>query len=283
MVSTILFCICLTFTIPLLIALMESNRKELDVYDEGFWTLSRALMGGCHIKWDPDPTPIIWFEVGMAQGRLHTYKKAGDASLWIEGRVYLADPFNFAARFCTPRQNPLNPSFPNFVLYQDPKTEPEEQLSTFSIETNYPDRLTHCLDQTQMRVYLKKLRDVLKLQNCELILANQLMILRGSTKSEKTEGILIESYGPQVADLIKWMTNEMMVYASMRGSVSHPDKICPASATPLGEDVWSCPSCSTRLNRSAYEILKGCCLPNCEETIDGIKDCLLYTSPSPRD
>jgi hypothetical protein len=278
MISTILFFICLTLTVPLLIALMESNRKELDVYDEGFWTLARALMGGCHIKWDPDPTPIIWFEVGMAQGRIHTYKKAGDSSLWIEGRIYFTDPFHFAARLCTPRQDPLNPSFPQFSLYEDPKTEPEEQLSTFSIETNYADRLTHCLDQTQIRVYLKKLRDVLKLNQCELILANQVMILRGCTKNAKTEGILIESYGPQIADLMKWMTNEMMVYASMRGTSSNTHKMCIASATPLGEEIWSCPSCSTHLNRSAYEILKGCCQPQCEETIDGIKDEVLIQS-----
>ena len=128
-----------------------------------------------------------------------------------------------------------------------------------------------------MRSYLKKLRDILKLQNCELILAHKMIILRGSTKKARTEGILIENYGPQVADLIKWMTNEMMVYASMR-SPSSQVNLCMASSTKLGEEVWSCPSCSVRLDRSAHEILKGCCEPQCEETIDGIKDEVLIQS-----
>ena len=100
------------FILPILVSIAESQRQKVTSDDEGFWTLSRALMGGCHIKLDPDPMPIVWFDVGLSQGRLHISQRAGDQGWWFEGRIYLSSPVGFAARLHTPSTSPLQPALP---------------------------------------------------------------------------------------------------------------------------------------------------------------------------
>ena len=32
--------------------------------------------------------PVVWFDVGLSQGRIHIAQRAGETAWWFEGRIY---------------------------------------------------------------------------------------------------------------------------------------------------------------------------------------------------
>ena len=280
MVLVIIFCLSLTVVIPLLIALMETHRKRFDPQDDGFWTVARAVMGGCHIRWNPDPNPIIWFDIGVNQGRLHAYKKAGDTHWWIEGRIYLTSPLHFAARLCTPPQEALKSNLPNLKPFEEKEGKADQKLSSFSLESNDAAKLQQCLGIEEFKQHLKSFRDLVKLHQCEVVMANQVLLLRGSTQKDDRPGDLMEKFGPQLINLMRDLNNSLSSFFDRNRIHSLSQNECPVSAVQLDNDKWVCPDCQLTMHRKAKEIMKGCVNPHCEQSVDGVPfDVLEYGRP----
>jgi hypothetical protein len=270
MVLIIFFCLLLTLVVPLLFVLMETHRKKFDPQDDGFWTVARAIMGGCHIRWNPDPNPIVWFDAGVNQGRLHVYQRAGEINWWIEGRIYLQAPLHFAARLCSPPQAPLKNNLPDLKIVEDKEKDAEKKLASFSLECNNEARFQQCLGQEELRLQLKSFRDIVKLHDCEVLLANQVLVLRGCTNKNDPPGELIERFGPQLVNLMRDLSSSLSSFSDRNRINTLQSDECPASAISLKEDLWSCPECSMRMQRKAMELMKGCINPHCELSVDGI-------------
>lgn len=273
MVLLILFIFALTISIPLMIALIESNRAKLNLKDDGWWTLGRALLGGVHIKWNPDPTPVVWFEITDRQARVHTYQRAGEAGWWIEARVYLNAPLHFAARLTSPAADPLHPSLPGFVSYE-PSQENEsiqEDLKSFGIETNDRKRLEHCLLVGGFRGVLASLKSGLNLKSCEVFILNQVLVVRGHSAQERWGGDVIERYGPQLAEALRALTGPLLNIISKGRQRRLGPHECPATAIILNEERWRCESCGSAMHRTAAEVLRGCLDPHCEDCADGVR------------
>ena len=81
MISLILFSIALLILLPLAVAFVEGHKRQLNPADDGYWTLARALLGGCHLRWSPDPTPIVWFDIGDGQGDDIVLRQIREAAL----------------------------------------------------------------------------------------------------------------------------------------------------------------------------------------------------------
>ena len=261
-----------------MVAIAEAQRPKITSDDEGYWTLARALMGGCHIKWSPEPLPIIWFDVGLSQGRLHMYQQAGDSAHWFEGRIYLSQPLGFAARLASPAAPPLQPSFPNMVEVEDEQKDAELKLSGFSIETNAKPRLMKCLSADELRPLLKSLKAVLKLSSVEFIMAHKVFVIRGCIKDSAPPSELAERFGPQ---LVNWMrlTIGPLTEFSDRLLIKESE-LCPASAVEISKtferrELWECHECGEMMYRVAMEVMKGCVNPHCESTVDGLSDLVL--------
>ena len=276
MISIALFCLAMFIVIPSLVAIAEAQQPKITTDDEGYWTLARALLGGCHLKWTPEPLPIVWFDVGLSQGRLHMFQRAGDASWWFEARIYLSLPLGFAARLAHPAAPPLQPTFPEMREIEDTEEDSELKLSGFSIETNAAPRLLQCLSTDEVRPLLKALKGALKVSHIEFIFAHRVFVVRGSLMSDERPSELAERLGPQLANWIRLMIIPLN-QSSDRLISRHDQALCPASAVDLrladlhGE-TWTCPQCSLQMYRAASEVMKGCVNPHCDETVDGIAE-----------
>ncbi|MBM4291121.1 MAG: hypothetical protein FJ138_06480 [Deltaproteobacteria bacterium] len=276
MTLIILTCLALTLCVPLLVALMESHRARLNLKDDGAWTLARALAGGVHIRWRPDPTPVVWFELdGGVPARVHTYQRAGQQGMWIEARAYLTAPLHLAARLSTPATAPLDPSLPGLTSYEPSKESRAllEDLKAFSIETNDRKRLEQCLLTSECRAVVTGLRAALKLDRCEVLILNQVLVARALSRRQVSAGELFERTGPQLAEALRALSATLLDLAAKGRSPTLGPSECPLSAAPLAADadeVWACPSCGRRAHRSAVELLMGCCDPWCEEATDGV-------------
>jgi len=277
-----LFSLALTIAIPLLIALIESNRAKLNLKDDGWWTLGRALLGGVHIKWNPDPTPVVWFEVADRQARVHTYQRAGEPGWWIEARVYLGAPLHFAARLTSPASEPLQPSLPGFVSYEPSKENEsiQEDLKSFGIETNDRKRLELCLLVGDFRGVLASLKSGLDMKSCEVFILNQVVVVRGHTVKDKWGGDVIERYGPQLAEALRALTGPLLNMISKGRQQRLAQGECPVTSTNLREERWRCELCETTMHRTAAEILRGCSDPFCERCADGVKRNVMLASRS---
>ena len=276
MIYLSLIALCALITVPLLIAIAESQRQKISSDDEGFWTLSRALMGGCHVKWSPDPLPIVWFDVGLSQGRIHISQQAGDHAWWFEGRIYLSSPLGFAARLHTPVSPPMLPSLPNMVTCEDEERDGELKLSGFSIESNAFPRLMQCLSEPDLRRWIKALKSSLKVSACELIFAHQVFVVRGRIESEEKPSDITERIGPHLAN---WMRMVVTPLNQSSDRLIHRADVylCPVSAVDIRygyehDEIWKCPSCEQEMYRAAMEIMKGCVNPQCENCLDGIAE-----------
>ena len=264
-------------TIPVLVSIAESQRQKVTSDDEGFWTLSRALMGGCHIKLDPDPMPVVWFDVGLSQGRLHISQRAGDQGWWFEGRVYLSSPLGFAARLHTPAASPLQPALPGFQVVEDKdQIDSELSLKGFSIETNARPRLIECLEEDELRVLIKSLKSALKVNTCELLFANKVFIVRGRIADGDSAADVAERIGPHLVNWLRQLVTPLN-QASDRLNNRNEHFQCPVSASDLryGYDhgeIWRCSKCRSELYRAAMELMKGCVTPDCDGAVDGIPD-----------
>ena len=266
--------------IPILIAIAESQRLRISTDDEGFWTLSRALMGGCHIKWRPDPMPVVWFDVGLSQGRIHIAQRAGETAWWFEGRIYLSSPLGFAARLHTPAEVPLQPSLPNMKICEDEERDGELKLSGFSIESNAAPRLMQCLSDADLRRWIKSLKSSLKVGACEIIFAHHVFVVRGRVDSDDKPSDIAERIGPHLAN---WMRQIVVpLNQSSDRMINRADAhLCPVSASDLRygyehDEVWQCPNCHQELYRAAMEIMKGCVNPSCSHCIDGVDEKVLF-------
>jgi hypothetical protein len=263
-------------SIPILIAIAESQRQSINSNDEGYWTLSRALMGGCHIKWSPDPLPIVWFDVGLSQGRLHIARRAGDLGWWFEGRLYLSSSLGFAARLHSPEELPLQPSLPSFIEIEDEEEDSELKLSGFSIESNAPPRLMQCLAEDDVRKLIKSLKGSLKINTCEIFFAHRVFVVRGRLENENKASDIAEKIGPHLANWLRQIV--VPLNQSSDRLISRDDyNQCPVSAVDLTSgfdigEVWQCSSCDLKMYRTAMEIMKGCVNPHCEQTIDGVSE-----------
>lgn len=271
-----LIAIAAFLTLPILIWIAESQRQKLTSNDEGFWTLSRALMGGCHIKIDPDPMPIVWFDVGLSQGRLHISQRAGDQAWWFEGRVYLSNPLGFAARLHTPVAPPLQPSLPGFAVIEDDDKGSELALSGFSIETSARPRLMECLEEDELRLLIKSLKTSLKVNTCEILFANKVFIVRGRITEGESASDVAEKVGPHLVNWLRMLVTPLN-QASDRLNNRNEHFQCPVSATDLRygydhNEIWRCSECKSELYRAAMELMKGCVTPNCSGAIDGISE-----------
>ena len=276
MIYLTLLAIIALIVIPILVSIAESQRHRVTSDDEGFWTLSRALMGGCHLKLHPDPMPIVWFDVGLSQGRLHIGQRAGDNGWWFEGRLYLSSPLGFAARLHTPVAPPLQPSLPGMVIVEDDDKESELKLNQFSIETNARPRLMQCLDEDDVRLLIKSLKKALQVNTCELIFAHKVFIVRGRVTEGSSASDVIERIGPHLANWLRQVVVPLN-QSSDRLITRNESFQCPVSAVDLrygypNGEIWRCPHCSTEMYRAAMEIMKGCINPKCESTIDGVSD-----------
>lgn len=276
MISIALLCLIIFLVVPSLVAIAESQQPTISTDDEGYWTLARALLGGCHLKWTPEPLPIVWFDVGLSQGRLHMFQRAGDRSCWFEGRVYLSLPLGFAARLSQPASPPLQPTFPGMHVIEDPEEDSDLKLTGFSLESNAPPRLMQCLGTDEVRPLIKALKGALKVNTIEFIFAHHVFIVRGSLTSDERPSELAERLGPQLANWMRLMITPLN--QSSDRLISRGDRtLCPASAIDLriaeehGE-IWTCTECSLKMYRASSEVMKGCVNPSCEGTIDGIAD-----------
>ena len=276
MISIAILCLVIFLVIPTLVAIAEAQQPKINTDDEGYWTLARALLGGCHLKWTPDPLPIIWFDVGLSQGRLHMFQRAGDPAWWFEGRIYLSMPLGFAARLAQPPAPPLQPTLPDMRTIEDTERDSELTLSGFSLESNAPPRLMQCLSTDEVRPLLKALKAALKVNTIEFIFAHHVFVIRGSMMSDERPSEIAERIGPQ---LVNWM--RLMITPLNQSSdrlISRSDhEFCPASAVDLMSapdrgEVWSCGHCQLTMYRAAAEVMKGCVNPHCEGTIDGIAE-----------
>ena len=268
-------------SIPILVAIAEAQRHKIDSDDEGFWTLSRALMGGCHIKWTPDPLPIVWFDVGLSQGRLHVFQKAGDPAWWFEGRIYLSSSLGFAARLHSPPATTLQPALPGFATYEDEEDDNELKLTGFSIESNAKPRLMKCLGEEDVRKLIKSLKSSLGIKSCEVLFAHRILVIRGKVEKEKRASEVAERIGPHLAN---WMRLVVMPLSQSADRLISKDEEqhCPVSAVSLKNgyalgEVWSCPNCNTEMYRSAMEHMKGCINPHCENTVDGVHESVMLS------
>ena len=280
MILLILFSLALTISVPLVIALIEKNRSQLNLKDDGWWTLGRALLGGVHVKWRPDPTPVVWFEVEERQARIHTYQRAGEVGWWIEARVYLGAPLHFAARLTSPADEPLYPSLPGFVSYEPSKDHEsiQEDLKSFGIETNDRKRLELCLLAGDFRGVLASLKTGLNFKQCEVFILNQLLIVRGRSESLKWGGDVVERFGPQLAEALRALTGPLL-HITRKGRQQRLSRHeCPVTAIILNEELWRCEGCGTAMHRTAAEVLRGCCEPHCESTVDGVDEVIMAAS-----
>jgi len=273
MILLVLFSLGLTIVIPLVIALMESNRSKLNLKDDGWWTLGRALLGGVHIKWSPDPTPVVYFEVEGRQARVHAYQRAGESGWWIEARVYLEAPLHFAARLTSPAAPTLHPSLPGFVSYEASQENEsiQEDLKSFGIETNDRKRLELCLLMGDFRGVLVSLKSGLNLQQCELFMLNQVLVVRGHSPQHKWGGDVIERFGPQLAEALRALTRPLLEIIRKGRQQRLGSDECPSSAVTLSDERWRCRSCGVTQHRTAAEVLRGCCEPFCDESADGVQ------------
>ena len=267
------------FILPILVSIAESQRQKVTSDDEGFWTLSRALMGGCHIKLDPDPMPIVWFDVGLSQGRLHISQRAGDQGWWFEGRIYLSSPVGFAARLHTPSTSPLQPALPGFTVVNDADKESELALSGFSIETSARPRLMQCLEEDDLRLLIKSLKSSLKVNTCEILFANRVFVVRGRIRDGDSASDIAERVGPHLANWLRQLVVPL-TQASDRLNNRNEHFQCPVSATDLrygyeNGEVWRCSKCGSEMYRAAMELMKGCVTPSCSGAIDGISEDVL--------
>lgn len=276
MTLLILTCLALTLCVPLVVALMESHRARLNLKDDGAWTLGRALVGGVHIRWRPDPTPVVWFELeGQVPARVHTYQRAGEQGLWLEARAYLTAPMHLAARLSAPPSPPLDPSLPGLTSYEPSKESKAllEDLKAFGIETNDRKRLEQCLLASECRGVITGLKAALKLDRCEVLILNQVLVVRGLSRREPSPGELFERSGPQLAEALRALSAALLDLAAKGRSPTLGPSECPLSSASLATDldeVWSCPSCGQRAHRSAVELVMGCCDPWCDEAADGV-------------
>lgn len=276
MIYLTLLALAALISIPILIAIAESQRQRVDSNDEGYWTLSRALMGGCHIKWNPDPLPVVWFDVGLSQGRLHIAKRAGDPAWWFEGRLYLSSSLGFAARLHSPPAPPLQPSLPGLSVVEDEEKDPELKLSGFSIESNALPRLIQCLAEDEVRTLIKSLKGSLKISTCEILFAHKVFVIRGRIADDGKASDVAEKIGPHLANWFRQIV--VPLNQSSDRLISRDDyNQCPVSATDLSAgfqlgEVWKCSGCGLEMYRTAMEIMKGCVNPHCENTIDGVSE-----------
>lgn len=282
MILLILLSFALTLFIPLIIALIESNCTKLNLKDDGWWTLGRALLGGVHIKWNPDPTPVVWFEIEGRQARVHTYQRAGEPGWWIEARVYLAEPLHFAARLTSPAAEPLYPSLPGFVSYEPSKENEsiQEDLKSFGIETNDRKRLEHCLLAGDFRGVLASLKTGLDLKSCEVFILNQVLVVRGHSIHFQWGGDVIERYGPQLAEALRALTKPLLNMISKGRQRRLTQYECPVTAIILNEEPWRCEECGVMMHRTAAEVLRGCCEPHCEACADGVHHTVMLVARS---
>lgn len=280
MITIIFISLSILLILPILVALAEAQRPAISSFEEGYWTVARALLGGCHVKWLPDPLPVIWFDVGLSQGRIHLFKRAGDQSWWFEGRVYLSQPLGFAARLATPVEEFQAQTFPKMVSVVDEEPEVDLQLKNFTIETNASPRLMRCLSADEVRPLLKSLKATLKLHSVEFIMAHQVFVVRGNLNSSSPPSELVERFGPQLANWFRLIISPLNQFSGQL--LSREGELCPASAIDLSEgedlgEVWGCHLCGTRMYRVAMEVMKGCVNPACENTIDGVAEEVIHS------
>ena len=284
MISIVIFCLVIFLTLPALIAVAEAQQPKIKTDDEGYWTLARALLGGCHLKWTPDPLPIIWFDVGLSQGRLHMFQRAGDPSWWFEGRIYLSVPLGFAARLSQPPAEPLQPTLPEMHVIEDAEREPELKLSGFSLESNATPRLMQCLSTDEVRPLLKALKPALKVNTLEFLFAHHVFVVRGSMISNEQPSEIAERIGPQLANWMRLMITPLN-QSSDRLISRNDQEFCPVSAVDLMNapergEIWNCKHCQLTMYRASAEVMKGCINPHCGGTIDGIhEDVILSGRP----
>ncbi len=271
MVSIVLICLVIGFLIPLFVALVESRKKQLNLKDDGYWTLSRALLGGTHLKLKDDPSLVVYFEHETRQCRMHVYQKAGETNWYLEGRVYQDRPFRFTARLCVPPQAPLIPNLPELEVIKD--FEKHEDYKVFSIETNDLKKLSFCLENAEMKIVLKDLNKALRSTKVELLLLNTGISIRMKIdEAGLMAGEVMEKYGPNFSIKLKDLSDVLSDFSYRLKIFNLAEGECPVSSFPYRQetDVWACPSCGQKMMRSAMELSKGCFSAYCEESVDGV-------------
>jgi hypothetical protein len=270
MVSIVLMCFLICLVLPLFFSLIESRKKQLDLTDDGYWTLSRALLGGSHIKWLGDPNVVVWFEHEKRQCRIHSFKKAGDVRYYLEGRVYLDRPIRFASRLCQPHQAPTVPTLSNLEPSND--FVKNDDYKMFSIETTDTKKLNYCLDMLDMKSALKDINKTLNSSQVEIWLLNTGLVIRMLVNEDLSAGDAVEKYGPQLSMKLRELSDALADFSYKLKIFSLPEGECLVSAVSLRDfsDLWECPSCHQKMSRSAMELMKGCFTPHCDQSIDGV-------------
>ena len=156
-------------------------------------------MGGCHIKWNPDPLPVVWFDVGLSQGRLHVFQ-SGRSHWWFEGRIYLSSSPGFAARLHSPPASTLQPALPGFITCEDEEDDNELKLNGFSIESNAKTPIDEVLGEEDVRKLIKSLKSSLDIKTCELLFAHRVLVVRGKVDKEERASEVAEKIGPHLAN-----------------------------------------------------------------------------------
>ena len=274
MISLILFSIALLILLPLAVAFVEGHKRQLNPADDGYWTLARALLGGCHLRWSPDPTPIVWFDIGDGQGRIHTYQSAGEDGWWLEGRVYMKRPCLFAARLCIPPQPPLNPTLNQMNEIRYSKEKNDDLLKRFSFETSHTKRFEAWITTDSVREALSGIQSNLPLEKTEILITSQIIIIRGCghVQNDQSPGELVERLGLQLSQAMRELFEGVgdFIHSARLKNSDELEVIDPVTGRPITGEPWSCSKCGQRQEWNSMEIIRGCSNPECTDCIDGI-------------
>ena len=272
MVTLITLSLIVLLVVPFLIASLEDKVALFHPEDDGAWTLARALAGGVHLRWSPDPRPIVWFESPAGKGRLHGFRRAGEREPWVELRIYLDVASHLAAKISTTDDHGLI-SFKGLKPYR--AGEKEAHLARFYLQTNDSARFAQLLSLPSLRASLQDLKERIPTKNLELLFLNTLIIVKARWEGEQSElsqdGDALEQLGLPMRALGEQLAESVGEFVRLQRNGFLEEDECPVSGYPLqGRDLWRCEFCQSRLHRVCFESLGGCANPDCEGCTDGI-------------
>ncbi len=266
------FCLVAFLTVPVAVALAESFLGRMGSRDVGFWALARGVGGTCHVPWGRRGSPIIRFGLPDGEARIHAGRAPGWRRWRVELRSYQTSVFGFTARIVTPSASPVRwrtPGLATMDLFQ----EDQEYLPDFSIETTDESLMRWLLRRHASRDLLEHLQANSGAQTLEIILANQLIVVRGDSPRGWTIGSSVEHLGPPLVDILRRLSSDLNELASAMVKTGEIDDLvvcCPACGNQVEVDPHRCSGCGAYMHRGCHEMADGCTSLDCEFSVDAL-------------
>lgn len=260
------------FTVPPVVALVESTLLRAGPRHVGFWALARVVAGTCHVPWGRRGSPIIRFALPQGEARARAVRAPGGKGWAVEVRAYQGRSFGFAARIAFPRKPPARWRAPGLRVVELFPSE-TEHLRSASLESTDESLLRWLLRHPETRKRLDALHGETGAEQVEVVFAGEVIILQGHAPEGWKAGEAMEHIGPALVEMLRALSadlGELALALRNVGDDALAAAACPGCGAEAGVDPWACTGCGRHMHRGCREMLDGCANPRCGMAADAL-------------